>query len=520
MGARAEELNARILRVPVGSALVAAVQAIPKCFESPPGAPAILADMISEVASKRLSGALKVSLPRRAKASAWRWSKRDEDVEDSVNPLSRAFPALEARRQWQEAAEMEENPGAYAEAMVNVFTTALPPALLEEVVRAYASDSFFSSGEATRRGCVREGPLWLKKLPLDSSWRLVIPNDEAVKKTLFQVAHSSSMAGHRDAKETLRRLRAVAWWPAMYDEITKMVAECYQCARAKHRTRALRGKMQAIDQPSSPFVHVHIDAAAGLPLSEGYDQCWVVVDRFTRFVFLVPGKASDTAGEVAERLLERVFSLVGLPQMVTSDGEPRINGSFFSALYARAGVRHRCTAPRRSQGNGLAERTIRTLRAYLRTTADVGKQDWVRRLSDAQFVFNSSAASVHGFSPAKLLFGIEPRGPLHLTLPSDLQDASDAADWLRTRQFIQAEALSRAMASQVEMLKAANRSREDAPSFEAGQLVFVDAERVADPAEAHLPVKLRSPYSGPYQILAVSDSNLTVALSPLHGKEK
>lgn len=221
----------------------------------------------------------------------------------------------------------------------------------------------------------------------------------------------------------------MVWWPRIYEWVQKRVAACWTCCRAKHRTVPLAGEMQAIPNPSVPFAHVHLDAAAGLPISAGMDQCWVVVDRFTRFVFFVPGSSSDPAHVVARRLYERVFSLVGLPEMVTSDGEPRINGVFFSALYEIAGIRHRVSVPRRSQANGLAERMIRTLRGFLRTTANANRDDWVERLPDAQFVCNSSIASAHGVSPARLLFGTEPRGPLHLLLPGFAENPSDPADW-------------------------------------------------------------------------------------------
>lgn len=296
----------------------------------------------------------------------------------------------------------------------------------------------------------------------------MIPHDVSIKKELFQAAHSVHMAGHRDGLETVTRLRRLAWWPRLHAWVSEEVKKCWACARSKHRTAQLAGHVKAIPLPSAPFAHVHIDAVAGLPAVTGLDQCWIVVDRLTRFVFFVPASAQDSAHEVARRLFDAVFSLVGLPTRITSDGEPRINGVFFTSLYRLAGITHNVSVPHRPQANGLAERMVRTLRGFLRTCASATKEDWPSRIRDAQFVCNASATSAHGFSPARLLFGIEPRGPLHLLLPSYTDDASDCADWLRNRAHHQEQAAEQSLAQQQRMLERINASRRRPQRFRVG----------------------------------------------------
>lgn len=126
---------------------------------------------------------------------------------------------------------------------------------------------------------------------------------------------------------------------------------------------------------------------------------------------------------------------------------------------------------------------------------------------------------MHGFSPASLLFGFEPRGPLHLTLPAPQGDASDAADWLRRRRQVQEQAFDRALDAQVQMLRYANARRAAPQDFKVGDMVFVLAERLPDPNEVHLPAKLRSPYSGPFEVLEVMEHNVKIAVLPPFTRE-
>lgn len=512
-----EVASATRLVVPKGSALVAAMRAShAERLDPPSGLPPLLSDMMSTTASKRLSGALRSSLPLRTEASAWRWWSPSSPSPPTAPPLV----ALEARKKWLRAAEMEERPENFPAALVNITVVALPPALLADIKQAYPTDPNFPPSESRLEHLFKDG-LWLCRQNHAEGWRVMIPDAPEVKDAIFRAAHDVSMAGHRDAEETYSRVARLAWWPGLRKWISGKVAQCWRCARAKHRTVPIAGEVHAIENPSRPFEHVHIDAASGLPLARGYNQCWILICRFTRFVFFIPGHSEDPAHTVARRLYERVFSLVGLPRVVTSDGEPRINGVFFNALYSVAGVRHTTSVPRRSQANGLPERMIRTLRAYLRTSANSNKDDWPERIYDAQFVCNTSAASIHGFSPSRLLFGFEPRGPLHLTLPSVTEDASDAADWLRSRHRSQDLAFNKALEMQVQMLRYANARRRSATQFAVGDLVFVDANRLPDPSEGHLPLKLRSPYVGPLEVLEVQEFNLRLKLRPpFLGEEK
>lgn len=56
---------------------------------------------------------------------------------------------------------------------------------------------------------------------------------------------------------------------------------------------------------------------------------------------------------------------------------------------------------------------------------------------------------------------------------------------------------------QVAMVKRANVTRVEPSHLEEGMLVYVSAEALPDPGQAHLPAKLRSIYTGPHRVAEV-----------------
>lgn len=143
-----------MIRVPTGSALVAAVRQHPVVPQIP-GLSPILHDILSTTASKRLSGALKSSLTARTLASAWRW--------DSSRPENDGLAHLQARRKWLEAAELEGYPDQHPLALVNVLTVGLPSPLQGRIRAGYASDAFFTSERVRTNDFREEDGLWFRR---------------------------------------------------------------------------------------------------------------------------------------------------------------------------------------------------------------------------------------------------------------------------------------------------------------------------------------------------------------------
>lgn len=174
-----------------------------------------------------------------------------------------------------------------------------------------------------------------------------------------------------------------------------------------------------------------------------------------------------------------------------------------------AGVSRFLTPPERKQGNGLAERTIRTVREYLRAVGDAHKSDWADLVPAMQHALNTAPSAAVGSAPAQILLGYLPRGPLHVVLP-DKQ--SEEVVFLHKRAVLQRRAKNDLFESQVSRVKDAMEARNATEPWRVGDQAFVDGKRLNNPDEAHLPEKMRSQFHGPFEVTRVEHPNIFVHL--------
>jgi len=70
-----------------------------------------------------------------------------------------------------------------------------------------------------------------------------------------------------------------------------------------------------------------------LPLSDGHDSIWVIVDRFTKMAHFVPLKSdAKKAPDIARIFLREVWRLHGLPSSIVSDRDARFTSKFWETI--------------------------------------------------------------------------------------------------------------------------------------------------------------------------------------------
>ena len=112
---------------------------------------------------------------------------------------------------------------------------------------------------------------------------------------------------------------------------------------------------------------------------------------------------------VANAYLCEVWKFFGLPLNVTSDRGPQFASVFTKALNKKLDISLRLSTAHHPQTNGLSERAIQTLKQFLRIYCYDRQTQWVRWLPLAQFTYNSTTTSMHGFTPFTAAYGWNPR---------------------------------------------------------------------------------------------------------------
>jgi hypothetical protein len=109
--------------------------------------------------------------------------------------------------------------------------------------------------------------------------RLVIPQDQNLRKEILDEAHLSKFTIHLGSTKMYRDLRENFWWSNMKGEIAEYVSGCDTCQRIKASHLKTAGQMQPLSIPTWKWDSVSMDFIVRLPLMpRKHDSIWVIVD--------------------------------------------------------------------------------------------------------------------------------------------------------------------------------------------------------------------------------------------------
>jgi hypothetical protein len=90
----------------------------------------------------------------------------------------------------------------------------------------------------------------------------------------------------------------------MNDEIVKYIHSCLERQKNKAARHKSYGLLQLLEVAYTPWASIVMDFITNLCLSDGCNQLWVIIDRFTKMGHFVLLKKNEKRGEN----LERVFA--------------------------------------------------------------------------------------------------------------------------------------------------------------------------------------------------------------------
>ncbi|EER00074.1 retrovirus polyprotein, putative [Perkinsus marinus ATCC 50983] len=165
---------------------------------------------------------------------------------------------------------------------------------------------------------------------------------------------------------------------------------------------------------SRPMEGLVIDFCGPFPVrgddSTGCDYCLVVIDIFTRWMFLCPTVGNSSAAAVGA-LWNHVVIIHGAPDFVHSDRGSHFTSSVISHFESRFGICHTYPASKNPRVQGAAERAVRELKTSLRLLQPylLAREDWKDALPVVSFVHNTSPPpyipAYYDLTPYELLFG-------------------------------------------------------------------------------------------------------------------
>ncbi|CAF4531871.1 unnamed protein product [Rotaria sp. Silwood2] len=251
---------------------------------------------------------------------------------------------------------------------------------------------------------------------------LIIP--KTMQNELLRWAHDHPTAGHGGQQKTLFRLSTKVYWKSMRKYIFNYIAACQACQQFKYNNAPTSNPMQ-MHLVNEPWHTIGMDIMGTLPTTTRQKRfLLVVVDYFTRWIELFPMK-STTSNDIANILTNEIFSRYGLPKHIVSDNGPQFVSNLFKNFCNILGIKQNLTANYHPQSN-MTERVNRTLKPLIAIYAQQRPNSWDSEIQKLAFAIRTAVNDTTGETPAFMMFGRDPRGPLDLLVGETTEEPQPA----------------------------------------------------------------------------------------------
>ena len=155
-------------------------------------------------------------------------------------------------------------------------------------------------------------------------------------------------------------------WMSMRSDFKDYIRRYHLFQMNKQPTTLPDGVVTPRPVPREPFSSIAIHFAGPFSINHKKELILIVLDRFTRFTYLLPVSQNITAVETGNILIERFFSVYGFPTSIITDRDPKFTSCFWMQLMGNIKIDRNMALAYHHQTNGQTELRIRTIRQCLR----------------------------------------------------------------------------------------------------------------------------------------------------------
>jgi hypothetical protein len=165
---------------------------------------------------------------------------------------------------------------------------------------------------------------------------------------------------------------------------------------AKHKSYGL---LQPLELVYTPWLSIPIDFIVGLPLSDGCNQLWVIIDCITKMAHFILIKKNEQIAEIfGLGFAHVIWRLHEIPTDIVLDQDSRSKSKFWKAFLTAIGVKPRMSTVFHSETDGQTERVNQTIAAFLMAFVNLEMSDLVELVPIVEFAYNNSRTTLTGHS--------------------------------------------------------------------------------------------------------------------------
>ena len=237
---------------------------------------------------------------------------------------------------------------------------------------------------------------------LTKSGRPILP--ASLRKFIVHEFHS---IGHFGSDKLYAQLKQHYYWPNMYGYISLFIKSCTICQQVKCDTSPPKAPLVPMVIPDAPMQFISLDIAY-MPLdNHGYQFVLLIGDIFSKFIQAVALK-DQTSHSIAEGFLKNWIYVHGTPFYLLTDQGSNVDGEIVTEICNIFGIEKSRSSAYHSQGNGFAERNIRSVRDMLRAVLlhrKMRQTQWRQLLPGLVFALNMSESKAIKCVPYNVVFG-------------------------------------------------------------------------------------------------------------------
>lgn len=227
--------------------------------------------------------------------------------------------------------------------------------------------------------------LWVSHGLLWRGERVIVPS--TMRPKLKKLIHE----GHLGIVKCRLRARQSFFWPSMNAEIEDIVSKCETCQ--EYQNRQPREPLLAHESGRSPFEKVGADL-----FSLRGNNYLIIIDYFSNYPEVC--YLNDTSSKTVIQKMKAAFARYGIPKTVISDGGPQFKSIEFKQFSMQWDFIHIQSSPYYPQSNGLAERTVQTIKKMFEKCLKSNEDPYLAILAH-----RSTPMGPGQSSPAELLMG-------------------------------------------------------------------------------------------------------------------
>lgn len=323
---------------------------------------------------------------------------------------------------------------------------------------------------------------------------IVVPEDMQI-----QVIRRAHERGHFGVTKTEEIVKQDFWFESLREKVERVVASCFDCILAERKHGKQEGFLYTIEKGDLPLDTYHIDHLGPMTATKKrYQNIFIVVDAFTKFVWLYPTKSTDAAAVV--ECLRRQSSIFGNPRRIVSDRGSAFTSAMFKNYCDDEDIEHVLITTGVPRSNGQVERVNRTLIPLLTKLAAPVPDNWYKFVHLAQQYLNSTTSRTTGKAPFHIMFGVNMRIKNEQSVKELLEQEWEQG-FEEERNELRKNAREKILKMQAANRKSYNKNRKSANSYVEGDLVAIKRTQFGSG------LKLHGKFLGPYEVVRVLRNN-------------